>query len=135
MKPKPFASLNHFTLPVAMTETFLQGTAPCSARRDGGVIRRHWRTKERRADKMKTPRELVLARRVSRISKHPTEHAQHWQEHDTPRACRQPDPAELLTSAASAADAPCSASGGPPWPGPRRSRGGRGGHPASTPPR
>src|SRR5438128_38799 len=44
MKPKPFASLNHFTFPVAMTGTFLRGRAPCCSRRDGGVIRRHWRT-------------------------------------------------------------------------------------------
>src|SRR5574341_2541928 len=51
MKPNPFASLNHFTFPVAMTETFLRGLAPRCSRRDGGVIRRHWRTnKKRRAN-------------------------------------------------------------------------------------
>src|SRR5437773_8378483 len=69
MKPKPFASLNHFTVPVAMTETFLRGIAPVapavmavSSADIGGQT--------------KTPRELGLARRVAQTSKHATEAAQ-----------------------------------------------------------
>src|SRR3989449_9938768 len=81
MKPKPFASLNHFTVPVAMTETFLRGIAPCCPRRDGGVIRRHWRTN-------KTPRELDLARRVAQTSKPATAAAQSYWQYDKSRLHR-----------------------------------------------
>src|SRR5438128_11967112 len=84
MKPKPFASLNHFTVPVAMTETFLRGTAPCCSRRDGGVIRRQ-------GGQTKTPRELDLARRVAQTSKHATEAAQNDWQYDKSRWHRQPD--------------------------------------------
>src|SRR5439155_20731450 len=82
MKPKPFASLNHFTVPVAMTETLLRGIAPCCPRRDGVVIRRHWRTN-------KTPRELDLARRLAQTSKHATEAAQNYWQYDKCRMHRQ----------------------------------------------
>src|SRR2546425_6106646 len=94
MKPKPFASLNHFTVPVAMTETFLRGIAPCCPRRDGGVIRRHGRTN-------KTPRELDLARRVAQTSKHATEPAQNYWQYDKSRLHRQPDscPARRIPTA------------------------------------
>ncbi len=71
MKPKPFASLNHFTVPVAMTGTFLRGIAPVapavmavSSADIGGQT--------------KTPRELDLARRVAQTSKHATEAAQNY---------------------------------------------------------
>src|SRR5881398_500844 len=55
MKPKPFASLNHFTFPVAMTETFLWGSMPLLAPAVIAVLS---------ADidgQTKTPRELDLA--------------------------------------------------------------------------
>src|SRR2546422_7771530 len=84
MKQSPFASLNLSTVPVAMTEPS-PGVIPlCRPRRDGGVIRRHWRTN-------KTPRELDLARRVAQTSKHATEAAQSYWQYDKSRLHRQLD--------------------------------------------
>src|SRR5207247_2651118 len=94
MKPKPFASLNHFTVPVAMTETFLRGIAPVapavmavSSADIGGQT--------------KTPRELGLARRVAQTSKHATEAAQNYWQYDKSRLHRQLDscPARRIPTA------------------------------------
>src|SRR5207248_6200032 len=84
MKPKPFASLNHFTFPVAMTETFLRGSMPLLAPAVIAVL------SDDIDQQTKTPREPDLARRVSRTSKHqPSRPAPSVGCHEAPRGVNQ----------------------------------------------
>src|SRR2546422_1564410 len=94
MKPKPFASLTHFTVLVAMTEPFLGGiplVAPAVMAVSSADI----------GGQTKTPRELGLARRVAQTSKHATEAAQNYWQYDKSRLHRQLDscPARRIPTA------------------------------------